>query len=179
MRSLKLPAIVLGPVLLLSACANEPLGPTVGVMPAPGKPFDVFQGDQAICKQFASDQVQGGSQQANNQQIGTAVVGTLLGAGLGAAIGGGRGAAIGAGAGAWEVPRLVLVRRRARSTACSSAMTWLIRSACTPVATRCPVISHLSGYAAAAAAVSLCAGISASAAGLSLTAEGRSSLARK
>ncbi len=33
-------------------------------------------------------------------QVGTAVIGTLLGAGLGAAVGGGRGAAIGAGAGA-------------------------------------------------------------------------------
>ena len=100
MRSLKRPFAFLAPVLLLTACASEPLGPTVGVMPAPGKPFDVFQGDQALCKQFSAGEVQGGSQQANNQQVGTALVGTLLGAGLGAAIGGGRGAAIGAGAGA-------------------------------------------------------------------------------
>jgi uncharacterized protein YcfJ len=69
-------------------------------MPAPNKPFDVFQSDQAICRQYASNQIAGGAQQANNRQVGTAVVGTLLGAGLGAAIGGGRGAAIGAGAGA-------------------------------------------------------------------------------
>src|SRR3954454_16903211 len=100
MRSLGLPATLLAPVLLLSACAGEPLGPTLAVMPAPNKPFDVFQTDQALCKQFASNEVQGGAQQANNRQVGTAVVGTLLGAGLGAAIGGGRGAAIGAGAGA-------------------------------------------------------------------------------
>jgi hypothetical protein len=100
MRSLKRPAAFLVPLLLLSACASEPLGPTVAVMPAPGKPFDVFQGDQALCKQYAAGEVQGGAQQANNRQVGTAVVGTLLGAGLGAAIGGGRGAAIGAGAGA-------------------------------------------------------------------------------
>jgi outer membrane lipoprotein SlyB len=100
MRTMKLSVALLAPALLLSACANEPMGPTVGVMPAPGKSFDVFQGDQAVCKQFATDQVRGGAQQANNQQVGTAVVGTLLGAGLGAAIGGGRGAAIGAGAGA-------------------------------------------------------------------------------
>jgi uncharacterized protein YcfJ len=97
---MKLPAALLAPVLLLSACASEPMGPTVAVMPAPGKPFDVFQGDQAVCKQFAADQVRGGAQDANNRQVGTAVVGTLLGAGLGAAIGGGHGAAIGAGAGA-------------------------------------------------------------------------------
>jgi hypothetical protein len=100
MRSVKRSGSVLTLLLVLSACAAEPLGPTVAVMPAPGKPFDVFQGDQAACKGYASQQVQGGAQQANNTQVGTAVVGTLLGAGLGAAIGGGRGAAIGAGAGA-------------------------------------------------------------------------------
>jgi outer membrane lipoprotein SlyB len=100
MRSLKLTTCVLTPLLLLGACASEPMGPTVGVMPAQGKSFEAFQSDQAVCKQFASDQVRGGAQQANNQQVGTAIVGTLLGAGLGAAIGGGRGAAIGAGAGA-------------------------------------------------------------------------------
>ena len=91
---------VLVPGLFLAACASEPLGPTVNVLPQPGKPFDVFQGEQAVCKQFASGEVQGGAQQANNQQVATGIVGTLLGAGLGAAIGGGRGAAIGAGAGA-------------------------------------------------------------------------------
>jgi uncharacterized protein YcfJ len=100
MRSVKPSAAILTSLLVLSACASEPMGPTVAVMPAPGKPFDVFQSDQAVCKGFASQQVQGGAQQANNAQVGTAVVGTLLGAGLGAAIGGGRGAAIGAGAGA-------------------------------------------------------------------------------
>ena len=100
MRLLKSPGAFLIPVLLLNACASEPMGPTLAVMPAPGKPFDVFQGDQTLCKQFAASEVQGGAQQANNKQVGTAVLGTLLGAGLGAAIGGGRGAAIGAGAGA-------------------------------------------------------------------------------
>jgi hypothetical protein len=100
MRSVKRSAALLTSLLVLSACASEPMGPTVAVMPAPGKPFDVFQGDQAVCKGYASQQVQGGAQQANNNQVGTAVIGTLLGAGLGAAIGGGRGAAIGAGAGA-------------------------------------------------------------------------------
>ncbi|WP_428484175.1 glycine zipper family protein [Rhodopila sp.] len=100
MRSLRLPVVMLAPLLLLDACASQPLGPTVAVMPAPGKPFEVFQGDQATCKQFAEGQVGGGAQRANNAQVGTAIVGTLLGAGLGAAVGGGRGAAIGAGAGA-------------------------------------------------------------------------------
>jgi hypothetical protein len=100
MRFFRLTAGLATPLLLLSACATTPLGPTVAVMPAPGKPFDQFQNDQYVCKDFATGQVQGGAQQANNQQVGTAIVGTLLGAGLGAAVGGGRGAAIGAGAGA-------------------------------------------------------------------------------
>jgi hypothetical protein len=87
----------------LSGCAAPPLGPTVAVMPGPNKPFDVFQTDQAVCRQFAEQQV-GGAEAANqagtNQALIGAGVGTLLGAGLGAAVGGGRGAAIGAGAGA-------------------------------------------------------------------------------
>ena len=100
MRSMQRHALVLTPLLLFAACAQEPMGPTVQVMPAPGKPFDLFQSDQAVCKNFASSQVQGGAQSANNRQVGTAVVGTLLGAGTGALFGGGRGAAIGAGVGA-------------------------------------------------------------------------------
>ena len=71
-------------------------------MPSPTKPFEVFQQDQAMCKQYADQQVAGGAQQANNQQVLTGAAGTVLGAGLGAAIGGGRGAAIGAGGGAVE-----------------------------------------------------------------------------
>jgi uncharacterized protein YcfJ len=100
MLSAKFSVACLASLLVLSACASQPEGPTVAVMPAPGKPFDVFQGDQALCKQYADSQVAGGAQAANNKQILTGVVGTVLGAGLGAAIGGGQGAAIGAGAGA-------------------------------------------------------------------------------
>ena len=99
MRSLRRCAVILTPLLLLEACASQPLGPTVAVMPAPNKPFEVFQSDQGLCKQYAAGEVQGGAQQANDRQVGTAAVTTLLGAGLGAALGGGRGAAIGAGAG--------------------------------------------------------------------------------
>jgi len=85
---------------LLAGCAQSPMGPRVAVMPAPGKPFDVFQQDDAVCRQFAQQQSAGVAEQANNAQLGSAAIGTLLGAGLGAAAGGGRGAAIGAGAGA-------------------------------------------------------------------------------
>ena len=86
--------------LLLSGCAQTPMGPTVQVMPGPGKSFDAFQFDQAGCRQFAEQSVAGQAQNANNRAVGAAALTTVLGAGLGAAIGGGRGAGIGAASGA-------------------------------------------------------------------------------
>jgi outer membrane lipoprotein SlyB len=100
MPTLKTTATALATLLLLGGCASEPMGPTIAVMPAPNKPFEVFQQDQAVCQQYASQLVAGQAQQAANQQVLTGVAGTVLGAGLGAAIGGGRGAAIGAASGA-------------------------------------------------------------------------------
>jgi uncharacterized protein YcfJ len=100
MTSLKTTAVAFAALLALDGCVSQPMGPTIAVMPAPNKPFDVFQQDQAVCKDFAYQQTAGGAQEANNRQVLTGVVGTVLGAGLGAAVGGGRGAAIGAGAGA-------------------------------------------------------------------------------
>ncbi|HTC10172.1 MAG TPA: peptidoglycan-binding domain-containing protein [Acetobacteraceae bacterium] len=95
---------VLAPALLIAACAQTPMGPTIQVLPAQGKSFEQFQYEQAGCKQYAEQSVAGQSQNANQRAAGTAAVGTLLGAGLGAAIGAaagnaGAGAAIGAGAG--------------------------------------------------------------------------------
>jgi hypothetical protein len=86
--------------LLLSGCAQTPMGPTVQVMPGPGKSFDAFQFDQAGCRQFADQSVAGQAQNANNRAVGAAALTTVVGAGLGAAIGGGRGAGIGAASGA-------------------------------------------------------------------------------
>jgi uncharacterized protein YcfJ len=87
-------------LLLVAACTPAPQGPTVPVMPAPNKPFQVFQEDQAVCSNYAQQVIGPAQQQLQNQQIGSAIIGTALGAGIGAAAGGGRGAAIGAGAGA-------------------------------------------------------------------------------
>lgn len=86
--------------LLLVSCASTPMGPTVRALPAPGKPFEQFQGEQASCKQYADDQVRGQADRANSTGVIEGVGGTILGAGLGAAIGGGHGAAVGAGVGA-------------------------------------------------------------------------------
>jgi uncharacterized protein YcfJ len=87
-------------LVVLAGCAVRPMGPSVAVMPAPNKPFEAFQQDQTICKQFADQQVSGQTEATNKQAVGIGALGTALGAGLGAAIGGGRGAGIGAGSGA-------------------------------------------------------------------------------
>jgi hypothetical protein len=91
---------VIGLFMILNGCAMQPMGPTVTVMPPPNKPFDVFQQEQAQCKQYGSDQVAGQVQAANNQAIAAGVLTTALGAGIGAAAGGGEGAGIGAATGA-------------------------------------------------------------------------------
>ena len=94
-----LPAVLIG-------CATIPPGPSVTVMPSPGKPFEVFQSDDAACRGWAQQQ---SGWQANdtvnrNAADGT-VIGAVLGAGLGLAIGAASGnpatgAAIGAAGGA-------------------------------------------------------------------------------
>jgi hypothetical protein len=88
-------------LVALSACATIPTGPSVMVWPGPGKPFEVFQSDDAGCRQWASQQVGGQVESANQTLASGAAVGTILGAGLGAAIGAGSGnagAAVGFGA---------------------------------------------------------------------------------
>ncbi len=91
-------AVPVGTCVLLSACA-QPLGPTVQVMPGQGHSFEAFQADQRVCSLAADAQTKPMVDRASAMQLGTAVIGTALGAGLGAAVGGGRGAAIGAGLG--------------------------------------------------------------------------------
>lgn len=91
--------------LVLGGCVTVPTGPSVMVLPAQGKPFELFQADDAVCRQWAAQQIGAtpGAPANQNAAIG-ALVGTVIGAGLGAAIGSasgnaGAGAAIGAGAG--------------------------------------------------------------------------------
>ncbi len=95
--------LLLGAVAL-SACATVPTGPSVMVWPGPGKPFEVFQSDDAACRQWASQQVgTEATESANRTLAGGAAAGAILGAGLGAAFGGhhaGPGIVIGAASGA-------------------------------------------------------------------------------
>jgi hypothetical protein len=98
--------VLLSPLIgLLSACAAVPTGPSVMVLPGVGKPFDQFQVDDMLCRQYAQAQTGVPPEEAwTRSTVNTAALGTLLGAGAGAAIGAaagdaGLGAAIGAGSG--------------------------------------------------------------------------------
>jgi len=86
--------------LLAAGCASQPTAPTVRVLPGPNKPFQVFQEEDAYCRQYASTQVSGDADKANNDTLLDTGIGAVGGAALGAIIGGGRGAAVGAGLGA-------------------------------------------------------------------------------
>ena len=91
--------------LLLGACATVPAGPSVTALPGRGKSFDAFQGDDLVCRQWASRQAGTTPERAGGLATAeSAGIGTLLGAGLGAALGAlghnpGLGAAVGAGGG--------------------------------------------------------------------------------
>jgi hypothetical protein len=92
-------------VLMISGCATMPPGPSVLVMPGNGKPFEAFQADDSVCRQWAENQTGWNANQTVNQNlVGGAIAGGALGAASGALIGAasgaaGPGAAIGAGAG--------------------------------------------------------------------------------
>jgi hypothetical protein len=99
--------VPLGAVLALGACAYPaPTAPTVLALPAPGTDLARFQQEDASCRGYAAILTGGASPTAaaSTAGVGTAVIGTALGAAAGAAIGAaagnaGTGAAIGAGAG--------------------------------------------------------------------------------
>lgn len=93
-------------MLMTASCATFPTGPSVMSLPGTSKNFDQFRMDDALCRQFASEQVGGvtGQQAGEQSAVKSAAVGTVLGAAAGALIGSttgdmGTGAAIGAGSG--------------------------------------------------------------------------------
>ena len=89
-------------VPLLGACATVPTGPSMMVLPGSGKPFEVFQSDDAICRQWAYQQTgTTPGQAASESGVTSALIGTVVGAAAGAAIGAAAGnPALGAAAGA-------------------------------------------------------------------------------
>lgn len=92
-------------LLALGGCVTVPGGPSVNVLPAPGKSFEAFQREDATCRQWAERQLGAPTQEAVDQKVATgAVAGTAVGAGVGAALGSasghaGAGALIGAASG--------------------------------------------------------------------------------
>jgi len=96
---------------ILVGCASVPNGPSVAVMPAPGKSFDQFVGEDNMCRQFAQNSIgTSASQAATDSEVKSMAVGTAIGAvagvlgggnrnsaGSGAAVGMLGGAAIGSG----------------------------------------------------------------------------------
>jgi len=97
--------LALAAALALGGCAVvPPAGPSVLVMPAPGKSFPQFQAEDTSCRHAAAQWVSGEAAQASDAANGNAVLGTLFGAAIGALYGvaagnPGAGAAIGAGTG--------------------------------------------------------------------------------
>jgi hypothetical protein len=86
----------------LGGCATFPEGPSVMVLPGPGKTFAAFQADDNACRQWASQQTGASPSEAANKNLaGGTALGTVLGAGVGMALGSlsgqaGAGAAVGA-----------------------------------------------------------------------------------
>jgi hypothetical protein len=88
----------------LCGCVSAPTGPDVMALPGSGKSYEQFNRDEALCRGYAQNSVNGGAQSAANNAAGTAAAGTLVGAAAGALIGAasgdaGPGALIGAGGG--------------------------------------------------------------------------------
>jgi uncharacterized protein YcfJ len=97
MRYSILAAALLG---ILAGCASVPNGPSVAVMPAPGKSFDQFMAEDNTCRQFAQNSIgTSANQAATDAEMKSIAVGTAIGAAAGAISGGHQGAGSGAAIG--------------------------------------------------------------------------------
>ncbi|WP_114689533.1 glycine zipper family protein [Polynucleobacter necessarius] len=83
----------------LTACVSAPTGPTIAVMPREGKPFEVFQQEDQVCRQFAANAVKDTGDAALKEGVTSAALAAALGAAAGAVIGGGSHTGVGTGAG--------------------------------------------------------------------------------
>ena len=94
------PLLLALPLVILVGCASLPTGPRVAVMPAPGKPFDLFVAEDRLCRNFAEQSLGIAPKDlAAQNMVGSAAVGTAVGAAAGALAGGNSGAAAGAAIG--------------------------------------------------------------------------------
>jgi hypothetical protein len=94
--------IVYGSVLLLFAgcMTSVPMGPRVAVMPAPGKPFEVFVAEERTCRQYAEQSIGSTPNEVASQNaVATTAAGVAIGTAAGALLGGREGAPTGAAVG--------------------------------------------------------------------------------
>lgn len=86
--------------LLLVGCASMPSGPRVAVMPAPGKPFELFVQEDRICRQYSEQSIGKSANGYGKQTFAeSAIAGAAIGAAAGGLMGGNEGATSGAGMG--------------------------------------------------------------------------------
>jgi hypothetical protein len=87
-------------VPVLAACVQMQVGPSIAVMPAPNKPFEVFQQDDQLCRGWAAHSIGiPGNEVAAQTILASTVAGAVIGAVAGAVVGGDRGAGAGAAMG--------------------------------------------------------------------------------
>ena len=67
----------------VAGCATAPQGPRVAVMPAPGKPLELFAQEDQYCRSYAQQSI--GPDTSADRAVGAAIVGTLIGAAVGSA----------------------------------------------------------------------------------------------
>jgi len=86
---------------ILAGCASvPPNGPSVAVMPAPGKSFEQFNAEDQVCRQFSQQAIgTSASQTATDAELKNIAAGTAIGAVAGAIGGGHEGAGSGAAVG--------------------------------------------------------------------------------
>ena len=96
---MKRAVLTLAIISSLAACVSAPTGPTIAIMPREGKPFEVFQQEDQLCRQFAANAVQDTSNAALKEGATSAIIGAALGAAAGAVIQGGNSQNVGTGAG--------------------------------------------------------------------------------
>jgi hypothetical protein len=90
----------ISPLVLLCGCAQMPTGPSVAVLPAPGKPFEVFTAEDQACRAYSAQSAGADPNDAAAKSVASsAVVGTVIGAAAGAMLGGHNGIGTGAGLG--------------------------------------------------------------------------------
>ena len=54
---------------LSAGCATAPAGPSVMVLPGTGRPFDQFQADVSVCRDWAAKQVKGAFMDAPSWEV--------------------------------------------------------------------------------------------------------------